>query len=125
MGNSCLPGCRWWCLLWRLLCCPFFPLDVLDGIWDLIESLPNFEDEARHIFAQCTVKLKGNRMGALLISLDLNQTISGKYIVNKSRLPLFFSGLLIRLQSLNFGTLCCYLRLFSLYININTGENSF
>ena len=25
--------------LWRLLCCPFFPLDVLDGIWDLIESV--------------------------------------------------------------------------------------
>ena len=23
MGNSCSPGCRWWCLLWRLLCCPF------------------------------------------------------------------------------------------------------
>ena len=39
MGNSCSPGCRLWCLLWRLLCCPFFPLDVLDGIWDLIESV--------------------------------------------------------------------------------------
>ena len=25
--------------LWRLLCCSFFPLDVLDGIWDLIESV--------------------------------------------------------------------------------------
>ena len=23
MGNSCSPGCRLWCLLWRLLCCPF------------------------------------------------------------------------------------------------------
>ena len=39
MGNSCLPGCRWWCLLLRHLCCPFFPLDVLDGIWDFIESV--------------------------------------------------------------------------------------
>ena len=39
MGNSCSPGCRLWCLIWRLLCCPFFPLDVLDGIWDLIESV--------------------------------------------------------------------------------------
>ena len=39
MGNSCSPGCRLWWLLWRLLCCPFSPLDVLDGIWDLIESV--------------------------------------------------------------------------------------
>ena len=39
MGNSCSPGCRWWCLWWRVLCCPFFPLDVLDEIWDLIESV--------------------------------------------------------------------------------------
>ena len=39
MGNSCSPGCRLCCLLWRLLCCSFFPLDVLDGIWDLIESV--------------------------------------------------------------------------------------
>ena len=23
MGNSRSPGCRLWCLLWRLLCCPF------------------------------------------------------------------------------------------------------
>ena len=23
----------------RLLCCPFFPLDVLDEIWDLIDSV--------------------------------------------------------------------------------------
>ena len=34
MGNSCSPGCRLWCLLLS-----FFPLDVLDGIWDLIESV--------------------------------------------------------------------------------------
>ena len=38
MGNSCSPGCRWWfdCVF---LCCPFFPLDVLGEIWDLIESV--------------------------------------------------------------------------------------
>ena len=38
MGNSCSPGCRLWCLLWRLVL-SFFPLDVLDGIWNLIESV--------------------------------------------------------------------------------------
>ena len=37
MGNSYSPGCRLWCILWRVL--SFFPLDVLDGIWDLIESV--------------------------------------------------------------------------------------
>ena len=35
MGNSCSPGCCWWCLF--LL--SFFPLDVMDEIWDLIESV--------------------------------------------------------------------------------------
>ena len=39
MGNSCSPGCRWWCLLWLLFVLSFFPLDVLDEIWDLIESV--------------------------------------------------------------------------------------
>ena len=39
MGNRCFIWLSLWCLLWRLLCCPFFPLDVLDGIWDLIESV--------------------------------------------------------------------------------------
>ena len=35
MRNSCSPGCRWWCLF----VLSFFPLDVLDDIWDLIESV--------------------------------------------------------------------------------------
>ena len=39
MGNSCSPGCGLWCLLWRPFVLSFFPLDVLDGIWDLIESV--------------------------------------------------------------------------------------
>ena len=39
MGDSCSPGCRWWCLQWRLFVLSFFPLDVLDEIWDLIESV--------------------------------------------------------------------------------------
>ena len=39
MGNSCSPGCRWWCLWWRLAVLSFFPLDVLDEIWDVIESV--------------------------------------------------------------------------------------
>ena len=40
MGNSCLPGCRLWCLLWLAsFALSFFLLDVLDGIWDLIESV--------------------------------------------------------------------------------------
>ena len=38
MGNSCSPGCRWCCLLASFVL-SFFPLDVLDGIWDLIESV--------------------------------------------------------------------------------------
>ena len=39
MGNSCSPGCRWWCLIWRLFVLSLFPLDVLDEIWDLTESV--------------------------------------------------------------------------------------
>ena len=39
MGNSCSPGCRWWCLLWRLFVLSLFPLDVLDEIWDVIGSV--------------------------------------------------------------------------------------
>ena len=39
MGNSCSPGCRWLCLCWRLFVLSFFPLDVLDEIWDVIESV--------------------------------------------------------------------------------------
>ena len=38
MENRCLHGCRWWCLWWRLFVLSFFPRDVLDEIWDLIES---------------------------------------------------------------------------------------
>ena len=38
MGNSCSPGCRWFSF-WRLLVLSFFPLDVLDEIWDLFESV--------------------------------------------------------------------------------------
>ena len=38
MGNSCSPGCRLWCLMASFVL-SFFPLDVLDGIWDLIESV--------------------------------------------------------------------------------------
>ena len=39
MGNSFSPGCRWWCLLWRLFVLSVFPLDVLDEIWDVIEAV--------------------------------------------------------------------------------------
>ena len=38
MGNSCSPCCRWWCLFASFVL-SFFPLDVLDGIWVLIESV--------------------------------------------------------------------------------------
>ena len=38
MGNSCSAGCRWWCLMASFVL-SFFPLDVLDEIWDLIESV--------------------------------------------------------------------------------------
>ena len=38
MGNSCSPGCRLWFLMASFVL-SFFPLDVLDGIWDLIESV--------------------------------------------------------------------------------------
>ena len=38
MGNSCSPGCRLLCLMASFVL-SFFPLDVLDGIWDLIESV--------------------------------------------------------------------------------------
>ena len=39
MGNSNSPGCRWWCLRWRLFLLSCFLLDVLDESWDLIESV--------------------------------------------------------------------------------------
>ena len=39
MGNSCSPGCRGWCLWWRLFVLSVFPLDVLDENWDVIESV--------------------------------------------------------------------------------------
>ena len=39
MGNSCSRGCRWWCLYWRLFVLSFSPLDVLDEIWEVIESV--------------------------------------------------------------------------------------
>ena len=39
MGNSCSPGCRWWCLWLRLFVLSFSPLDVFDEIWDVIESV--------------------------------------------------------------------------------------
>ena len=38
MEDSCSPGCRWWCLWRRRLVLSFFPLDVLDEIWDVIKS---------------------------------------------------------------------------------------
>ena len=51
MGNSCLPGCRWWCLRWCLFVQSFFPRDVLDEILDLIEpvseSLPTYSSHTR------------------------------------------------------------------------------
>ena len=39
MGNSSSPGCRWSCLWWRLFVLSFFPRNVLDEIWDLIELI--------------------------------------------------------------------------------------
>ena len=39
MGNSCSPGCRGWCLLMASFCAVLFPLDVLDEILDVIESV--------------------------------------------------------------------------------------
>ena len=38
MGNSCSPGCRYG-VFYGVFCAVRFPLDVLDGIWDLIESV--------------------------------------------------------------------------------------
>ena len=39
MGNSCSPGCAGGVFDGVFLCCPFLPLDVLDEIWDVIESV--------------------------------------------------------------------------------------
>ena len=39
LGNSCSPDCSWWCLSWRLFMLSVFPLDALDEIWDVIESV--------------------------------------------------------------------------------------
>ena len=54
MGNSCSPGCHWLCLSWRLCVLSVFPLDVLDEIWDLIESfyegLLTYSDDVYDIY---------------------------------------------------------------------------
>ena len=39
MGNCCSPGFAGGVYDGVFLCCPLFPLDVLDEIWDLIESV--------------------------------------------------------------------------------------
>ena len=39
MGNSCSPGCRWLVSLMASFVLSFFPLDVLDEIWDSVESV--------------------------------------------------------------------------------------
>ena len=39
MGNNCSHGCRLRCPLMASFVLSFFPLDVLDGIWDFIESV--------------------------------------------------------------------------------------
>ena len=40
MGNSCSPGCLSLVVSFMAsFVLSFFPLDVLDGIWDLIESV--------------------------------------------------------------------------------------
>ena len=39
MGNSCSPGFAGGVFDGVFLCYPFYPLDVLDEIWDLIESV--------------------------------------------------------------------------------------
>ena len=39
MGNSCSAGFAGGVFDCDFLCCPFFPLAVLGGIWDLIESV--------------------------------------------------------------------------------------
>ena len=38
-GKSFSPGCHLLCLRWRLFVLSFFPRDVLDEIWDIIESV--------------------------------------------------------------------------------------
>ena len=38
-GEQLSPGCRWWCLWWRLFVLSYFPLDVLDETSDVNESV--------------------------------------------------------------------------------------
>ena len=38
-GKQLSPCCRWWGLWWRLFVLSFVPLDVLDEIWDVTESV--------------------------------------------------------------------------------------
>ena len=39
MGNTCSPDCLWWYLCWCLFVLSFFPVDILDEIWDVIEAV--------------------------------------------------------------------------------------
>ena len=53
------PGCRWWYLWWRLFVLSFFPLDVFDEIWYLIQSVSvgfltySFKGKAHVKFDNC------------------------------------------------------------------------
>ena len=42
MGNNCSPGLSLVVSFMSSFVLSFFPLDVLDGIWDIIESLRDF-----------------------------------------------------------------------------------
>ena len=74
MGNSCSLGCRWWCLLWRLFVLSFFPLDVLDEIWDLIEPVSEgfltYSFMKRNIYLDNTIDLDITFRKKLLESLN-------------------------------------------------------
>ena len=86
MENGCSPDSRLWCLRWCLvLCCTFFPRDVLDEIWDWIESVP--EDFCYLLLYPCfsvpltpnVWKKNGNGQVRMSTSSSPRATLKGAY----------------------------------------------
>ena len=66
MGNSCSRGCRWWCVFVGVYVLSFFPLDVFDEIWELIESV----SEGFLTYSFFVLKLK-NQLGKQLLHVKV------------------------------------------------------
>ena len=86
MGNSCSPGCRWWCLSWRLFVLSFFPLDVLDEIWDLTESV----SEEFLTYSYTYNDKRSGKTHTCILSLHYPITLQGRWSTTDNFTPILF-----------------------------------